>query len=78
MDIIETLEASSSDTASLFYAYKVQTNKTNNSYYIMLISSSTGGINRHLILQDSTRTFNTYNDKIYTIYIDNTNKIIMR
>lgn len=57
------MEASSSDTASLFYAHKVQTNKTNNSYYIILISSSTGGFNRHLILQDSTRTSNTYSDK---------------
>ena len=63
VDIIETLEASSSDTASLFYAHKVWTNKINNAYYITIISSSTGGLNRHLILQDSTRTSNTYSDK---------------
>ena len=44
---------------------------------IIFISPSTGGIYRHLILQDSTRTSNTYSDKTHTIYIDNTNEIIM-
>lgn len=44
---------------------------------IIVISPSTGGIYRHLILQDSTRTSNTYSDKTYNIYIDNTNEIII-